>query len=131
MADVIYEGQNYMALGRVLTAQRQAMTQSEVAAIVLYVYDVDSSTPETAIQTVPIAPTNAIFDTLQLDESWKRDAVGYNFRHIVGPGVFTSGASNYRLEYQITFFDPGADDGAAAEMVPAVYEITVSPLYSY
>ncbi|MDE0914353.1 MAG: hypothetical protein OSB57_04155 [Planctomycetota bacterium] len=74
---------------------------NQVLDVELKVFDLSSSTPKTATNTLPIGVEECLYAALQTDNAWEFDALGYNFQHKVWQQLIPSGGRVYRLEYTI------------------------------
>lgn len=89
-------------LARVYGNAGTAITQSALASITCKVFDVDSSTPDTAVAAPTVTIASSVFDTLQTDARWTQDTTGFNFAHVLAASIFTTGDHYYRAEYLFT-----------------------------
>ena len=78
------------------------ITQADISAISRKIYDLDSSTPGTALSTTAVAKTSVVFDSLQTDDRWTEDSTGYNFRNAIAGSNFPSARHRYRIAYAFT-----------------------------
>ena len=84
------------------------MTTATISSLVLRVFEKGSSTENTAIyMDSSLTVGGTFFDTLQTDDYWDVDDIGYNFRHtltqtdLAASSVTLEGGKKYRLEYRI------------------------------
>lgn len=103
-----------------LKADGANVTQSVISSISYSVFDLDGSSPGTAVDSGSLTVANVIFDTLQTDGRWTADDTGYNFRHTIGASTLAEGNRRYLVEY---IFTP-----SSAEVFPAVFELHTKPL---
>lgn len=97
-------------LARVVGADGQAITQSDVSLISYSILEIDlrlpdSSKPVAGHQDVSLPVSACVFDTLQTDTTWSADAEGYNFRHVVDvttADAFPAAGVCYQVRYEIT-----------------------------
>jgi hypothetical protein len=73
------------------------ITQAAVASITWEVFDASKA----SVSSGSLVVEDVIFDTLQKDARWKKDATGYNFRHDVAASVLTV-AGQYRFQHLVT-----------------------------
>lgn len=84
-------------MSRVYGAAATAILQADLSSIALYVYD--RTTQEQVGVTLALTVSAVIFDTLQTDARWTKDATGYNFRTTIsGATYFPDGDTSYRVE---------------------------------
>lgn len=102
----VFKGGTATLLARVVGATGTALTQAVVSAITYTVYALDSRDPDTrtavaahTAQALVVAST--IFDTLQDDALWDRDATGYNFRHTLDTAGLGAAFSEAGIDYQV------------------------------
>lgn len=100
------------------------IAQSDIASIERKIFNINSSTPETALFTDTITVSDAVFDSLQTDARWDVDSTGYNFRDRIPGSKFASGAVTYRVEYWFT------GSSTPAELFPIVYEHPARAVFS-
>lgn len=107
MAGVVYDtigwqGVPFQFLARVEGFTGAYILQSEVSTIAYRVIDeADGSEVVSGTQTV----ANVVFDTLQTDGRWNRDAIGYNFRAQLAGTAFPDNGRRYRVEFQFNMAD--------------------------
>lgn len=114
----VLEGKNIWTKARVTGEDNIPLMQANVSGYSLQVFDAPSDASETSLYTFSTtSATSVIFNTLQLDSSWRKDAVGYNFKHMVASTAWTQeGGHVYRLEYQLE-----TDDGP----LPIIHRVKV------
>jgi len=98
----IWEDGGATPLARVTGADGAAITQASLTSISYKVFDLNSTTPSTAVATGTVTIATSVFDTLQTDAIWSEDTSGYNFKHTIASTVFTTGGHAYRVEYLFT-----------------------------
>lgn len=67
--------------------------------------DEDSRTVIAGHDDIDLDPADVIFDVLQTDDLWTKDAIGYNFKHLPDVCVndaFTITGRNYLVEYRLS-----------------------------
>lgn len=114
----IWEGQSLTTRARLRDSDGSLLQQSDFAAasggssgavqegIRVSVYDLSSATPGTAVHEDDLTVASVIFNTLQTDAGWTRDATGYNFRHTLDGGdILLRGGRRYRVEYELVKSD--------------------------
>ena len=98
----VLEDGNVSLMFRVLGDDAAPITQATIASITFAAYDLDATTPTSAVSTATLTVSAVVFDTYQSDDRWTADAVGYNFRHDIGAAVFVTGGHTYQTEYKFT-----------------------------
>jgi len=103
-------------LGRVVGHDAAAIVQADLSAISYTIYRLDPADPDnrTAVdshtdEAVTIADT--VYDSLQTDAKWEKDATGYNFAHeipIDAAAAFAEAGVVYLVVYTFT---PAAGQG--------------------
>lgn len=97
-------------LARVVGADGEAVTQSDLSAIRYSVLELDAGLPDSTSavaghDNVPLSVGSVVFDTLQTDSLWSIDATGYNFRHEIDVGAaeaFPTAGVSYQVRYEAT-----------------------------
>lgn len=54
-----------------------------------------------AVASGSLTVATSVYDTLQLEDGWTEDAIGFNTRHDVGDTVLTD-AGRYVIQYRVT-----------------------------
>jgi hypothetical protein len=116
----VIEDGNVAVMFRVLGDDAVPITQATVASITFAVYDLDATTPTSAVTTGTLTVADVVFDEYQTDDRWTVDGIGYNLRHDISAAVFTTGGHTYALEYKIT-----ADGG---EVFHILARVQASPI---
>ncbi len=108
--DKVYRDHSKELLGRVAGANAQPIAQADVSAIEYTIYALDSANEDdrTAVEghtgeAVTIA--DVIYDTLQTDAKWSKDATGFNFAHeidISSAPAFAAAGVTYLVVYTFT-----------------------------
>ncbi len=96
-------------LARVVGADGLAITQADVASATYSIYlldddDADSRTVVAEHSDVSLSVGTTIFNSLQTDDLWTVDDVGYNFRHVLDVSTnqaFTVAGRRYLVEFQL------------------------------
>ena len=96
----VWEDSGFAWMARVKGNDAALVTQGDLSSIAYSVYDLDapSEDPETGTLTIALV----VFDTLQTDARWTKDATGYNFRWDVSPTLLATGGHRYRFEVKFT-----------------------------
>ncbi|MEM6329101.1 MAG: hypothetical protein AAF790_02515 [Planctomycetota bacterium] len=97
-------------LARVVGADGQAITASDLSSIRYSVLELDECRPNTSVVVpgpdgVAIAAAPTVFDTRQTDALWTVDAAGYNFRHeldVATNDAFPKAGVAYQVRYEMT-----------------------------
>lgn len=105
----VYNKGSAVLMARVVNSQAQPITRAVVSSISYTVFEVPESgfgepIAVTGHQSVPIQTTDAVFDTLQSNDAWTIDSVGYNFRHEVDVSsaeAFPNSGVCYLVRYEI------------------------------
>lgn len=106
----VFKGGSVTCLARVVGHNAVAITRTDVAAIEYSVYlleadDPDSRTVVSGHDGVALDKMSVIYDSLQTDARWTRDAVGYNYRHaidVASNAAFALAGRDYLVEYRLT-----------------------------
>ena len=98
--EYVWERSSLFVMARVEGNDGVNITQATLDGIVLYITKLPS-------KTVIVPPTftvaDVIFDTLQTDGRWTRDATGYNFGHLLDGNTYIQDPESvYALEYELT-----------------------------
>lgn len=97
-------------LGRVVGEDAQAIVQADIASAKYSVYlldddDADSRTGVSGHTNVALTVADIIFNSLQTDDLWTVDDVGYNFRHVLDVSAnqaFAVAGRRYLVEFSLT-----------------------------
>lgn len=100
--EVVWEDAGAICLARVVGVDGANITHSDVTSIARKIFDLDSSTPTTAVDTSTLTVADTVYDTLQTDDRWSKDDTGYNFLDTVAASVLTTGDHSYLVEYKVT-----------------------------
>lgn len=98
----VVESSSFSVMARI-HASGANITQADVTSIEYQIYPHNSTTAHTGATALTVS--SVIFDTLQTDARWTKDATGYNFRHDVAATVLTDPATEYEVEYKFTMAD--------------------------
>ena len=106
----VFKNGSATLLARVVGADGEPVTQADVAAAAYSVCLLDEDDPdgETAVAghtDVSLSVSAVIFDELQTDALWTKDAVGYNFKHaleVAEDPAFPTAGRSYRIVYELT-----------------------------
>jgi hypothetical protein len=107
---VVFKNGSATLLARVVGADGTAVTQSEIASASYTAYLLDQSDPDAATAVVghtgvAVDVASLIHDSLQKDELWDVDEVGYNFKHVLDVStypVFGTAGRAYRVVFELT-----------------------------
>ena len=106
----VFKNGSAIFLARVVGATGTAVTRADVASIRYTVYllddqDPDQQTPLAGHTAVSLSVSGAIYDALETDAIWTRDAIGYNFKHVLdvsAHAAFPTAGRAYRIVYELT-----------------------------
>ena len=116
----VWEDGDVTCLARA-TLNGSNITQAVISSIARKVFDLDSTTPTTAVDSSSVTVASSVFDTLQTDGRWSKDSTGYNFRDTVAASVLSS-AHRYRVEYVFT--------GSNGEKAVLLFEVSAKSIHS-
>lgn len=103
-------------LARVVGNDAANITQASLTSVKYTIYELDEDDPDsrTAVaghSAVAVTISTSVFNTLQTDAVWTKDATGYNFAHTPSIGTNDAfgevGVDHYLLEYTFTPADGG------------------------
>ncbi len=106
----VFRNATAVFMTRVENSSGQEIVQASVASIRYTVYELEQATPDllSAVvghDNVALNLSDVVFDTLQTDEAWTVDAVGYNFRHeldVTQNEAFPKAGAIYQVRYELT-----------------------------
>lgn len=107
---VVFKNGSATLLARVVGSDGAPVEQGHIASAAYTVSlldegDPDAATPVTGHTDVAVAVASLIYDSLQNDDLWDVDEVGYNFKHVLdvssNPAFATAGRS-YRVVFELT-----------------------------
>ena len=104
--ETVPEGADFITMQRIVGLAGAAIVQADVTSIARSVYDV-TDTDGGTLTTGPtvVVVSTSVFDTLQTDARWTKDATGYNFRDTVSAASVPDGDKDYQVEYTFTMAD--------------------------
>lgn len=96
-------------LARVVGPDGLPLAIADISEAAYSVFQLDERDPDrrTGVDghvDVPLDPAECLFDELQTDPIWTRDALGYNFRHVIDVSekpAFPKAGRNYLVEYRL------------------------------
>jgi hypothetical protein len=102
-------------MARLVDASGTPIQPATVRAIDCTIYEIDPCWPHgltlvTGYDAVHVAVANVVFASLQIDELWTVDDLGYNFRHEInvdGPQRFPKTGFQYQVRYRVTDINGG------------------------
>lgn len=97
---------------RIVDKDGTAAVQADIESVTFFT---DDGTTTSAGESLTVA--NVVFDTLQTDAIWTRDALGFNFRHDVDDDVITDESLTYTLSYKLVY-DNGFVDYISVTITP-------------
>ncbi|MBN1590948.1 MAG: hypothetical protein JW888_15650 [Pirellulales bacterium] len=106
----VFKGGSVTCLARVVGHDAAAVTRTDILSVQYSLYllendDPDSRTVVAGHDAVALDKISVLFDSLQTDARWTRDATGYNFRHtldVVSSAAFGLAGRDYLVEYRLT-----------------------------
>lgn len=97
------EDSGVSSMARVMGHDGATIVQRDMDTIRRTIYN--KATGELIQQGQPLTVADIVFDTLQTDDRWTADAIGYNFRDDIPAAKFADGDATYRIEYKFTPVD--------------------------
>jgi len=98
----VNEGSGSSYLARVAIWDGSNAQQADITSINYATYDLDGTTPETAVGSGALTVSAVIFDTLQTGDVWTKDSTGYNFLHAIPAASLPNGGHRHRVVYLFT-----------------------------
>jgi hypothetical protein len=98
----VLEDSNFSLMWRLYGADAALITQASLSSITFTVWDLEATDPSSSTASGTLTVSSVVHDTLQTDDRWTADVVGYNFRHDVAATICTTGGHSYRFEYVFT-----------------------------
>jgi hypothetical protein len=103
----VFKNGSAVFLARVVDADGAPVVRAAIASVRCSVYLLDDQDPDVQLPIaghgdVALAVTDVLHDALQTGGGWTRDALGYNFRHVLDVSAhpaFAVAGRNYRVEY--------------------------------
>lgn len=107
---VVFKHGSVVLLARIVGHDGRPITRAVIDSIQytieeLDLFDLDYAESIAGHTGVPLDAGDVIFDTLQRDEIWDTDALGYNFRHEIDVSqhaAFLQAGLFYRVRYELT-----------------------------
>lgn len=110
VSDSVWEGVSVANMARWQGSTGGNLQQANVSKVSYETHDLDvSSTAGAVSSSTGLVVGDVVFDALQTDSRWTKDASGYNFRHTLSSTVLAIGGHTYRTEYKVTESSTGAD----------------------
>ena len=102
-----WEDSGFSLMARITGVDASLIQQADVASIAYSVFTleyVDGVEVATAVSggTGALTVATVVFDTLQTDARWKKDATGYNFRWDVPAALVATGNLKHKFEIAFT-----------------------------
>jgi len=120
VAETVWEGVTPTFMARMQGSTGGNLVQASLSSIACQVRDISlSSTAAPVFSSTALTIASVVFDTLQTDSRWTKDATGYNFRHTLGSSVLATGSHTYRAEYK--FVEPSTGSGGVSKAVFRVF----------
>ena len=106
----VFKNGSATLLARVVGANGLLLTPAAISSVTYSVFllddqDPDSQTAVTGHGDVPLAVNGVLYDTLQRDNVWTKDDVGYNFKHVLDVSdhpAFAVAGRSYRVLFALT-----------------------------
>lgn len=106
---VVFKNGSATLLARVVGADGTPVTQTDIASAQYTAYMLDENDPDVATPIaghadVAVDVASLIYDSLQNDDLWDVDQVGYNFKHVLDVSanhVFTTAGRIYRVVFEL------------------------------
>ncbi len=96
----VWEKGSVYVMARVTGKLKTPVTKGTIASITMKITELPS---RTVVVPPSIVVADVIFDTLQKDARWTKDATGYNFAHWIDGAIYLTTPSVIdRLEYTLT-----------------------------
>jgi len=97
-------------LARVVGPDGMVVTPAAISAVAYSVFllddqDPDSQTAVTGHGDVALTVEDVLYDTLQRDNLWTKDTIGYNFKHVLDVSehpAFAAAGRSYRVLFSLT-----------------------------
>lgn len=112
----VFEDSGLYLMARVTGSNAANMVQADVSSISLVVTKRGGTPGDAESVTV----SSVVFNTLQTDARWTKDATGYNFRYEVSPTQLGDGEGMYYFEFKFT--------PASGPVFHVVFEVETLPL---
>lgn len=96
----IWAGNPAVAIGRIVGPDGGYLEQADIDPtdkVAWSVYDMDNSDTVTGSGT--LAASSCIYDELQTDRIWTKDATGYNFKATLAGSCFPQSSRRYRAVF--------------------------------
>lgn len=97
---IVWEDGGATCMARVTGQDAANITKASITSIGYSAFD--SEATGAAVDTAALTVASVVFDSLQTDARWTKDAPGYNFRHEVPASALTTGNHTYIIEYMFT-----------------------------
>ena len=123
VSGLIWEDSDVACMARIkLNGAVASFVQASIASVSRKIFDRKSATPSTAVDEADLTVATVVFDTLQTDGRWTKDATGYNFRDTIAAADLSTGGSQFRVEYKFTT--------TGGSVFFAVFELTSQDIWS-
>lgn len=100
VCQAVFEDSALYLMGRGKGPGGAYMLQADIQSIDLKVFE--QGKPGTVIDTQTLTVSQVVFDTLQTDARWTKDATGYNFRYQTLVTQLPDGGKTYVFEFKFT-----------------------------
>lgn len=106
----VFKQSSAVLLARIVGADAEAIVQADVTAIRYSILKLRECQPDVSEaiaghDDVALTVSEVVFDTLQTDDLWSADVVGYNFRHeldVSTDEAFPTAGVSYQVRYEVT-----------------------------
>jgi hypothetical protein len=106
----VFKNGSATLLARVVGAEGAAITRAQVASIGYTVHLLNEQDPDQQASVaghteVALQASDVLYDALQTDPLWTRDAVGYNFKQVLDVSshqAFPTAGRSYRIVYELS-----------------------------
>jgi hypothetical protein len=106
----VFKNGSATLLARVVGADGMVVTRAAISSVTYSVFllddqDPDSQTAVTGHGNVSLTVDDVLYDVLQRDSLWTKDAIGYNFKHVLDVSdhaAFAVAGRSYRVLFALT-----------------------------
>lgn len=106
----VFKAGSAVLLARIVGSDAEAIVQADVSTIRYSILKLNERAPDSTEAVdghddVLLTVSDVLFDTLQTDDLWSADVVGYNFRHeldVATNEAFPTAGVSYQVRYVVT-----------------------------